>query len=115
MSFRRNCGVHKLGRITAVEIALGGRYNSELGLLVSMGAAQHNGQADSAWSVESFTGVPHHYQEGSVNASAFMISYLAHLLNQADINKISDLLNKPVLCEFEEGELISWNLWTRTV
>ena len=30
--------MHKLGRITSVEIALGGRYNSELGLLVSMGA-----------------------------------------------------------------------------
>jgi hypothetical protein len=107
--------VHKLGRITAVEIAIGGPYNSELGLLVSMGADQHNGQVNSAWSVESFTGVPHHYQEGSVNASAFLISYLAYILNQAHVTNISELLNKPVLCEFEEGELISWNLWTRTV
>lgn len=107
--------MHKLGRITSVEISLGGRYNSELGLLVSMGAAQHNGQADSAWSTVSFIGVRHHYQEGSVNESAFMISYLAYLLNQADVTKISELVNKPVLCEFEEDELVSWNLWTRTI
>ena len=107
--------MHKLGRITAVDITLGGRYDSELGLLVTMGASQHNGQTDSAWSTVSFTGVNHSYQEGYIHESAFMISYLAHLLNQAGITKISDLINKPVLCEFEEGELISWNLWTRTV
>lgn len=106
---------HKLGRITAVDVSLGGRYNSELGLLVSMGAGQHNGQADSAWSVVSFIGVPHHYKEGEGNDCAFMISYLAHILNQADVTRLSDLVNKPVLCEFEEGELTSWNLWTRTV
>jgi hypothetical protein len=106
---------HKLGRITSVEIALGGKYNSELGLLITMGAAQHNGQTDSAWSVVSFDGVRHNYMRGDEELVAYLVNYLGHLLLKADVTKVSDLVNKPVLCEFEEGELTSWRLWDRTV
>jgi len=107
--------VHKLGRIISVEISLGGRYNSELGLLLTMGAGQHNGQLDSSWTVTSFDSVPHHFMSKDEGNVAFLVSFLAHLMNKADVTKISELVNKPVLCEFKEGELTSWSLWDQTV
>jgi hypothetical protein len=106
---------HKLGRITSAEIALGGRYNSELGLLVTMGALQHNGQPNSEWSVTSFDGVRHNYMRGDEELVAYLVNYLGHLMLKAEVTKISELLHKPVLCTFEEEQLTSWKLWDRTV
>lgn len=106
---------HKLGRILTAEIAFGGRYNSELGLLITVGASQHNGQPDSGWSAASFDGVRHNYARGEEDEVALLVIYLAHILTKADVNKISDLVNKPVLCEFEEGSMTSWKIWDQTV
>ena len=50
---------HKLGRIFSVDLGFGGRYNSEYGLLVTMGASQYNGKPDSAWETSDFIGVSH--------------------------------------------------------
>jgi hypothetical protein len=107
--------INKLGRITQVELSLGGRYDSELGLLVTMGAAQYNGQPDSAWSVTSFDGVRHNYMRGDEELVAYLVNYLGHILQKAEVTKLSDLVSKPVICEFEQGELISWRLWDKTV
>lgn len=106
---------HKLGRIISAEISIGGRYNSELGLLVTMGAAQHNGQEDSGWVATSFDGVRHNYARGEEEDVALLVNYLAHILTRAEVGKISELVNKPVLCEFEEGSMVSWRIWDQTV
>jgi hypothetical protein len=106
---------HKLGRITSADVSLGGKYNSELGLLVHMGAAQHNGQPDSAWTAISFDGVSHSYMIGEEKLVAYLVSYISHILQKADVTKINELVNKPVLCEFEEGILVSWKLWGHTI
>jgi hypothetical protein len=107
--------MHKLGRIIKADVVLGGRYNSELGLRLTMGAAQHNGQPDSAWEITTFDGVPHTYDIGDEEFPAFLVRYLGHVLVRAEVESVQALVSKPVLCEFQEGELISWEIWDRVV
>lgn len=104
--------MHKLGRIVSAEISLGGRYNSELGLLLIMGASQHNGEEDSQWLVTSFDSIPHMY---TADRDGILISYIADVLLAAEVTKVSELVNKPVICKFEKGLLTSWSIWDRTV
>lgn len=106
---------HKLGRIISAELSLGGPYNSEIGLLVTLGASQHNGQDNSSWVSTSFDGVRHNYMRGDEETVAYLVNYLGHLLQKAEITKVSELVHKPVLCEFEDGKLKSWTLWGHTV
>lgn len=106
---------HKLGRIITAEISLGGRYNHELGLLITVGAAQHNGQDNSSWVSTSFDGVRHNYMRGDEETVAYLVNYLGHILQKAEVTKVSELVHKPVLCEFEGDKLVSWKLWDRTV
>jgi hypothetical protein len=106
---------HKLGRIITAEISLGGPYNSELGLLITLGASQHNGQDNSGWASTSFDGVRHTYMDGEEQTVAYLVNFLGHLLQKAEVTTINDLVHKPVLCEFEGDKLISWKLWGHTV
>jgi hypothetical protein len=106
------CALHKLGRIISAEVSLGGRYNSEMGLLIIMGASQHNGEENSNWLVTSFDSVPHKYNEGR---NGILISYIADILLTAEVTAVSELVSKPVICEFEKASLTSWRIWDQTV
>lgn len=106
---------NKLGRIISAEISLGGRYNSELGLLVTMGASQHNGQESSSWLTTSFDSVSHNYVKGEEETVALLVNYLGHILVKAEIQAVSELVNKPVICEFDGDKLSSWSIWDKTV
>jgi hypothetical protein len=106
---------HKLGRIITAEISLGGPYNSELGLLVTLGASQHNGQESSSWVSTSFDGVRHNYMRGDEETVASLVYYLGHILQKADVTKINELVHKPVMCEFEGDNLVSWTVWGHTI
>ena len=101
--------IGKLGRIIVAEIMLGGRYNSELGIFISAGADRYNGQPDSQWSVDFFESVPHVYSAGGKELAPHLVGYISSLLTQADVETLGGLVDKPVICFFDEqGRATSW-------
>ena len=105
--------VKKLGRILSIEVGLGGKYNTEYGIHVSLGADMHNGQVDSAWKVDEFIGDSHI----KPNPSAIILinTMFVGLLIDADATKMSELKGKPVVCIFKDGELDTWHILRTTV
>ena len=105
--------VTKLGRILSIDFGLGGPYNSEFGLSVSMGADVWNGQPNSKWLVNDFVGASHITPKGSV--IILINSMVVGLLLDANVERLSELVNKPVLCTFNKEELESWSIWKHIV
>ena len=101
--------IGKLGRILIAEIMLGGRYNSELGVYILAGADRHNGQPDSQWTAEYFESVPHIYGTDRRELAPHLVGYIGSLLTRADVETLSGLVDKPVICFFDEqGQSTSW-------
>lgn len=98
--------VHKLGRIVCADVILGGKYNSEIGISITMGASKHNGQDDSAWEVECFES----FGSAIPNNSHVSVYDVFDLFHAANVTKLSELVGKPVVCLFKEGMLQKWKL-----
>lgn len=99
-----------IGRISRVELGFGGNYNSELGIYIEIEAKDTEGTV--LWAKSFFSGNNTYTKDLDTSISVIQSFYdTVKILEDAQVQYISELINKAVVCEFDDiGKIRSWKI-----
>ena len=107
-----------LGKITSVKFGLCGHNEDEIGLKLSFSSAgkvvSFNKSYYDTHQVEH-TSRCEWSPEDRVNAHNATIEYVSKLLNDAGVDDINKLVNKPVELTFDANDLQEWRILTEVL